>query len=126
LKLFVALVAALWVASVLSRSHVHVEEVGEAAIVPPVSARILLLLILSDLPVELPDLHVANDVHILRRWQDWHELYPRFVVLFGVSIISTDAFCINDLFRGSWLLVRRVRRGTAWHPATFVCDRASC
>ena len=38
LKLFVALDAALWVASVLNRSRVHVAEVGKAAIVPPVSA----------------------------------------------------------------------------------------
>ncbi len=88
LKLLVALGAALWAASVINRSLAHAAEVGEAAIVPPVSAqRILLLLILSDLPVELPDLHFANDVYVLCRWQGWHRLCPRFAVLLGVAII---------------------------------------
>jgi hypothetical protein len=37
---------------------------------------------------------------------------------FTPSVPSTTYYCRNDIFGGSWVLVRRVRASTTWHPAT--------
>ncbi len=78
-KLFVALDAALWAASVLNRSRVHAAEGGEAATALRVSAqRILLILIFSDLPIELHDLYFTHSLHVMYCRQDRCELHSRF------------------------------------------------
>ena len=66
-------------------------------------------------------MHVANAMHLLCVWICGLQLLYAYVNTSSVVCISHDTavLCVHDFYRGSWLLVRRVKRGTTWHPATL-------
>ena len=70
----------------------------------------------------------VSEPRLVYVWEDGPALYVMFQLSVCIGYMSLWILswygnwldCMNDFQGGSWVLVRRVKSGSTWHPATFV------